>query len=74
MVLFLRILYTLKSGATIYEAKGAYGGTPQTEIITIVDKNEYQKLMQYVIKEDPAAFITVYNVSDMRYVPKNSKS
>ena len=27
--------------------------------------------MQYVIKEDPAAFITVYNVSDMRYIPKS---
>ena len=65
------ILHTLKSGATIYQAEGAYGGTVQTEIITIVDKNEYQKLMQYVIKEDPAAFITVDNVSDMRYIPKN---
>lgn len=64
------ILYTLKSGATIYQAEGAYGGTFQNEIITIVDKNEYQKLMQYVIKEDPAAFITVYNVSYMRYIPK----
>ena len=68
------ILYTLKSGATIYQAEGAYGGTTQTEIITIVDKNEYQKLMQYVIKEDPSAFITVDNVSDMRYIPKNSRS
>jgi len=64
------ILYTLKSGATIYQAKGAYDGTVRNEIITIVDKNEYQKLMQYMMKEDPAAFITVYNVSDMRYIPK----
>lgn len=68
------ILYTLKSGATIYQAEGAYEGSFQNEIITIVDKNEYQKLMQYVVKEDPAAFITVYNVSDMRYVPKNGRS
>lgn len=67
------ILYTLKSGATIYKAEGAYGGTFQNEIITIVDKNEYQKLMQYVTKEDPAAFITVYNVNDMRYTPKNGR-
>ena len=52
------------------EAKGAYDGTVRNEIITIVDKHEYQKLMQYVTKEDPAAFITVYNVSDMRYIPK----
>lgn len=64
------ILYTLKSGATIYEARGAYDGIARNEIITIVDKHEYQKLMQYVTKEDPAAFVTVYNVSDMRYIPK----
>ena len=65
------ILYTLKSGATIYQAQGAYDGRVRNEIITIVDKNEYQKLMQYLLKEDPQAFITVYTVSDMRYIPKN---
>ena len=64
------ILYTLKSGATIYQAKGAYDGMVRNEIITIVDTSEYQKLMQYIIREDPGAFITVYNVSDMRYIPK----
>ena len=65
------IVHTLKSGATIYQAQGAYDGTVRNEIITIVDKNEYQKLMQYIAREDPDAFITVYNVSDMRYIPKN---
>lgn len=64
------ILHTLGSGATVYKAEGAYDGTVRKEIITIVDKNEYQKLMQYLMREDPAAFITVYNVSDMRYIPK----
>ena len=47
------ILYTLKSGATVYQAKGAYDGIVRNEIITIVDRNEYQKLMQYMIKTDP---------------------
>ena len=65
------IVHTLKSGATIYQAKGAYEGTVRDEIITIVDKNEYQKLMQYISREDPTEFITVYNVSDMRYIPKS---
>ncbi len=65
------IVHTLKSGATIYQAQGAYDGTVRNEIITIVDKNEYQKLMQYITREDPDAFITVYNVSDMRYIPKS---
>ncbi len=68
------ILHTLKSGATIYQAQGAYDNKIRNEIITIVDKNEYQKLMQYIIHEDPEAFITVYNVSDMRYLPKNKGS
>ena len=65
------IVHTLKSGATIYQAQGAYDGTVRNEIITIVDKNEYQKLMQYITREDPDAFITVYNVSDVRYIPKS---
>ena len=38
--------------------------------ITIVDKGEYQKLMAFMNREDPRAFITVYTVSDMRYQPK----
>lgn len=41
-----------------------------TEIITIVDKSEYQKLMNYIVQKDPEAFVTVYTVSDMRYRPK----
>ena len=64
------ILHELHSGATFYEAVGAYNMQKYREIITIVDKNEYQKLMNYVSKKDPDAFVTVYTVSDMRYRPK----
>lgn len=64
------IVEDLHSGATIYEATGAYNFDKYNEIITIVDKSEYQKLMNFINKEDPKAFITVYNVSDMRYQPK----
>ena len=64
------ILNDLHSGATIYESIGAYNMQKRNEIITIVDKSEYQKLMNYMSHEDPLAFITVYNVSDMRYQPK----
>ena len=64
------ILHDLHSGATIYEAIGAYNMQKRNEIITIVDKGEYQKLMNYINHEDPEAFITVYTVSDMRYRPK----
>ena len=64
------IIHDLYSGATIYEAIGAYNMEKRREIITIVDKGEYQKLMKFINQEDPKAFITVYNVSNMRYQPK----
>lgn len=64
------ILHHLHSGATIYEAVGAYDGKPRTEIITIVDKNEYVTLMNYVLKMDPNAFVTVYTVNEIIYRPK----
>lgn len=64
------ILSDLNSGATVYESYGAYNMQKRREIITIVDKIEYQKLMNYMNQEDPQAFITVYTVSDIRYRPK----
>ena len=64
------IINDLHSGATIYEAIGAYNFEKHNEIITIVDKSEYQKLMSFINREDPKAFITIYNVSSMQYQPK----
>ena len=64
------IINDLHSGATVYEAIGAYNMEKHREIITIVDKSEYQRLMNYMNNEDPKAFVTVYHVSDMRYQPK----
>ncbi|MBE6593901.1 MAG: YitT family protein [Ruminococcaceae bacterium] len=65
------ILNDLHSGATLNEIIGAYDRTPRREVIVIVDKQEFRKLMDFVKKIDPKAFITVYAVSDMRYQPKN---
>ena len=64
------IVNDLHSGATLYEGTGAYTGEKRMEIITIVDKHEYQKLMDFIIRTDPDAFVTVYNVSNMRYRKK----
>ena len=64
------IIHDLHSGATIYESIGAYNMQKRNEIITIVDRSEYQKLMAYINRLDSKAFITVYTVSDMRYQPK----
>ena len=67
------ILYDLHSGATLNEITGAYDNTPRKEVITIVDKNEYRKLMDFVKKTDPKAFVTVYSVNEIRYQPKVNK-
>lgn len=64
------ILHGLHSGATIYEAYGAYNYDPRREIITIVDKNEYAKLMGFIERVDPNAFVTVYTVNKIIYKPK----
>lgn len=64
------ILHELHSGATKYHAYGSYTDEMHIEINTIVDKNEYLKLINFVTKIDPKAFVTVYAVNEMMYQPK----
>ena len=64
------VLYDLHSGATINEIIGAYDNVHRREVIVIVNKQEYKKLMDYVKKLDPKAFVTVYAVNEIRYQPK----
>lgn len=65
------ILHELHSGATLYEGIGAYDRTRRDEVVTIVDKHEYRRLMEYIKETDPKAFVTVYSVNELRYIPKN---
>ena len=64
------ILHEIHSGASLNETIGAYENVVRKEIITIVDKQEYKQLMDYVRKVDPKAFITVYSVNEISYQPK----
>lgn len=64
------ILHDLHSGASLNQIIGAYDNVMRKEIITIVDKQEYKALMDYVRKTDPKAFVTVYSVNEIRYQPK----
>ncbi len=64
------VLHELHSGATIYEGIGAYDRSVKREIITIVDKQEFKALMDYIKKTDPSAFVTVYSVNEISYQPK----
>lgn len=67
------VLHDMHSGATLNEIIGAYDKTPRMEMVAIVDKHEYKRLMDFVRKTDPKAFVTVYSVSDLRCQPKNKK-
>ena len=64
------ILHEMHSGATIYEARGAYDNTVRREIIAIVSKSEYSKLMNFIARTDKDAFVTVYTVNEVLYRPK----
>ena len=64
------VIHDLHSGATLNNIIGAYDNAPRQEMIAIVDKQEYRRLMDFVRKHDPKAFVTVYAVSEMRYLPK----
>ena len=68
------ILHDLNSGATLNEITGAYQSTKRNDVITIVDKHEYRKLMNFIRKVDPNAFVTVYSVNEIRYQPKIKKN
>ena len=64
------LIHSLHSGASVYELLGAYNMEAKKEIITIVDKGEYMKLMKFLEKTDPNAFVTIYDVNKIIYRPK----
>lgn len=65
------ILHKLHSGATIYNSIGAFNHTERQEIVTIVDKQEYRSLMDFIRKTDPSSFVTVIAVNEINYMPKD---
>ena len=65
------IIHSLHSGATLYDSYGAFNRTLRQEIVTIVDKQEYRLLMDYIRKTDPSAFVTVISVNEIHYLPKD---
>ena len=56
------IIKELNRGATLYHAYGAWENEKRIELVTILENNELAKLLEYVNKIDPDAFITVATV------------
>ena len=59
------IVYDLNRGATMYEAFGGMTNEKRMEVVRVLEKPEYAKLIQYAKDLDPKAFITVSNVSEV---------
>lgn len=68
------IIYDMNSGVTIYEAFGGFEGRKYIELVAIVDKQEYIKLINCIQRIDPYAVVTIYNVNDTRINPKTMKA
>lgn len=64
------VLYDLYSGATLNQAIGAYSKDMRMEMMAVLDKNEYRKLMDYIRRTDLKAFVKVSSVSELMYQPK----
>lgn len=59
------IVRQMGRGATLYQAYGGISQTPRMEVQTILEKDEYAKLLEFIGKKDPKAFITVSTVNEV---------
>lgn len=59
------ILNELHCGATVYRAVGAYTGEEYQELVVIVNKAQYQRLMTFTHELDPEAFVAVYTAAEV---------
>jgi uncharacterized membrane-anchored protein YitT (DUF2179 family) len=56
---------TLGRGATIHKARGAYTVESKEVITTVLSRRQAHTLRQFIQKEDPAAFITISNSTEI---------
>ena len=59
------IVHDLKQGVTLYEAMGGYSNEKKIELITILDRNSYAELLQFVHSVDENAFMTVSTTNEI---------
>jgi uncharacterized membrane-anchored protein YitT (DUF2179 family) len=59
------IIRELNRGATVYKVEGAYTGSEQKAIVTVIGKREYVRLKKKVAEVDSQAFLIVRNVHEV---------
>lgn len=53
-------------GTTLYQANGGFTGNPACAILTVVNKRELFAIQEAVMKLDPAAFIIISQVNEVK--------
>ncbi len=59
------IVNKLHRGVTMYEVHGGLNNEKKMEIVTVLQKNEYQLLIEFIQRTDEGAFITVSTVGQV---------
>lgn len=59
------IVNELKQGVTLYHAIGGFKNDQKVELITILDRTNYAKLLEYVHSVDEHAFMTVSTTNEI---------
>ena len=59
------ILHTMHRGVTRYQVIGSYKKETKVELVTIMDTNEYKKLLVFLHQYPEKVFVTVSNVSEI---------
>lgn len=59
------ILHTMHRGVTRYQVIGSYNNETKVELVTIIDTNEYKKLLVFLHQYPEKVFVTVSNVSEI---------
>lgn len=59
------IMNTMKRGVTLYVAQGGYDKQVKMELVTIMDKQEYKQLLNYLHNENFKAFVSVSTVNEV---------
>ena len=55
----------MNRGVTLYQAVGGFKKSEKIEIVTIMARNEYAILMNYLREVDENAFVTVSTVNEV---------
>jgi uncharacterized membrane-anchored protein YitT (DUF2179 family) len=60
-----RILDEMARGVTVFQARGAFTGLEQEALLCVITRYELKELRDLIRSEDPAAFVSVLEASDV---------